>query len=258
MRAVILTACAVSMLLAACDGAGNGVRISSTRTSDDGEGKGALKVVDTLQCPQTAGVLTRKGSASAEGKVCTYAGPRGAEVSLELVALGDAPVDEVLKSFEQRLSADLPAAAAATDSGAERMAVATSEGAAGDAASVRMPGISIDARGDKADVKIGPITIRADDTDAQVNISDDGETVNIQAHDDGAEVRTRDAGAGTRATWVLTDSRRRSEGGWRSVGYQARGPEGGPIVVATIRSKDRSGDRIFDAAGDLLRLNVGE
>lgn len=270
MRAALLTICALSALLAACDGEG-GVRITST--SDDGAKKGVLKVVETLQCPQTMGVLTRKGSAQAEGTICTYVGPRGAEVSLHLVRLDEEPVDDVLKMFEDRLSRDMPAATRAIAEGSRADAEAARADAeaaradaeagradakaAADTAHVRMPGISVDAVGDKADVKIGPITIRADDHNANVNVSDDGETVNIQAHDDGAEVRTRESGGATRATWLLTDGRR-SEGGWRSVGYLARGPEGGPIVLATVRSKDRSRDRVFDAAEDLVSLNVGE
>lgn len=288
MRAAILTICAMSALLAACDG--DGVRITTTSTSDDGGKKGVLKVIDTLQCPQTMGVLTRKGSAQAEGTVCTYAGPRGAEVTLHLIALdpGD-NVDDVLKMFEDRLTRDMPSAAAAIADGQRQAARAEAEAAradaeaeradaqaakadaqaaraeasagqsksAGDTAHVRLPGIAIDAEGEKANVRIGPIHIRADDENANVNVSGDGETVNIQAHDDGAEIRTRESGDATRATWLLTDGRR-SQDGWRSVGYQARGPQGGPIVLVTVRTKERNHDRVFDAAGDLVSLNVGD
>ena len=73
------TLCAVAALAAACD---DSVRISSTH-SETGA-KGVLKVVEALQCPQTVGSLTRKGSAQAEGRVCTYIGPKGAEVSLRV------------------------------------------------------------------------------------------------------------------------------------------------------------------------------
>ena len=44
----------------------------------------------------------------------------------------------------------------------------------------------------------------------------------------------------------------------RSVGYEARGPAGGPLVVATIRSKDRDKGSAFEDAKDLVTLNVGE
>lgn len=290
MRAAVLTICALSALLAACDG--DGVRITTTSTTDDGAKKGVLKVIDSLQCPQTMGVLTRKGSAQNEGKVCTYVGPRGAEVTLHLIPLGDSDVDDVLKAFEQRLTRDMPSAAEAiangqreaaraeaeaarADAEAERAeaeaeaakadaqaaradaSASQSKSAGGDTAHVRLPGLSVDAQGDKANVRIGPIHIRADDSDANVNINADGETVNIQAHDDGAEIHTRESGVATRATWLLTDGRRSQEG-WRSVGYQARGPEGGPIVLVTIRTKERNHDRVFDSAGDLLTLNIGD
>lgn len=280
MRAAVAMICALSALLAACDD--EGVRITTTSTNDDGAAKGVLKVVNTLQCPQTMGVLTRKGSAQEGGTVCTYVGPRGAEVTLHLIALGDTEVDDVLKSFERRLTRDMPSAAEAIANGqreaarAEAQAVqagvqaakadaeaARAEASAGqsksvgDTAHVRLPGLSVDAQGDKANVRIGPIHIRADDSDANVNINADGETVNIQAHDDGAEIRTRESGDATRATWMLTDGRR-TQDGWRSVGYQARGPEGGPIVLVTVRTRERNHDRVFDAAGDLISLNVGD
>jgi hypothetical protein len=111
---LIPTLCAAAALA----GCGEGVRISSTR-SENNDAKGVLKVVETLQCPQTMGSLTRKGSASAGGTVCNYVGPKGAEVSLHLVPLdGDSPSD-VLKAFEQRLSDDLPRAVEALKAAAD-------------------------------------------------------------------------------------------------------------------------------------------
>jgi hypothetical protein len=56
---------------------------------------------------------------------------------------------------------------------------------------------------------------------------------------------------------MLTDSRP-ADAGWRLVGYEARGPAGGPIVIATVRAKDRDSDGVFDSAKDLVTLNVGE
>ena len=46
--------------------------------------------------------------------------------------------------------------------------------------------------------------------------------------------------------------------GGRVVGYEARGPSGGPIVVATVRGKDRNENRVFEAAKALVTLNVGD
>lgn len=281
---LIPTVCALAGL-AACD-EGSSVRISSTR-SEDTDAKGVLKVVETLQCPQTMGSLTRKGSASAGGAVCTYVGPKGAEVSLHLVPLdGETPAD-ILKAFERRLSGDLPRAveqlaaseAAAARAGASaEVAADTAEAAAataerasvrapgvaidahGDDASVRLPGMRIETRGDKARVRIGGFHIDADDSDGSARITGsggDGDNVSINARDDAAEIRASAGGDATRVSWILTDNRP-SESGWRLVGYEARGPVGGPLVVATVRSRDTNRDRAFEDAKDLVTLNAGE
>jgi hypothetical protein len=299
-----LAVLAPALALGACD---DGVRITSTRSDTDGEGKGVLKVVDALQCPDTLGSLTRKGSARADGTICTYTGPRGAEVELHLVTLGDDGVGPILKAFETRLLAAMPqtaadisrsaadaarsdaeaaradAASARADAEAERAdaaadadahASARADGdsahisapgmkvdAEGDRASVHMPGLHVEADGDNADVRIGGITIHANDGDASVNghltTGDKSDQVSIQAHDDAAEIRTRAPGEAVRQTYLLTDNRPAPQG-WRTVGYEARGPRTGPIVVATIRSRERNADDVFDDAKRLVTLNVGE
>ena len=269
---LIPTVCALAALTTACDN--NSVRISSTRTVDS-EATGVLRVVNALQCPQTLGTLTRKGSATAQGTVCTYVGPRGAEVILHLVSLSDTDSTAALKAFEDRLSASMPrasarideserdaaAAAAAADaaaSSAEKASRAAEQAAAeADRASVRLPGISIEADGEDASVNIGGFNVEANDEGANIDIRSGGDSVSVQANDTATVVRTSAAGDATRANWILTDNRPSVEG-WRLVGYEARGPAGGPIVVVTVRSKDREGDDVFDDAKELVTLNVGE
>jgi hypothetical protein len=269
---LIPTVCALAALTTACDN--NSVRISSTRTVDS-EATGVLRVVDALQCPQTLGTLTRKGSATAQGTVCTYVGPRGAEVILHLVSLSDTDSTAALKAFEDRLSAAMPrasarideserdaaAAAAAADaaaSSAEKASRAAEHAAEeADRASVRLPGISIEADGEDASVNIGGFNVEANDEGANIDIRSGGDSVSVQANDTATVVRTSAAGDATRANWILTDNRPSVEG-WRLVGYEARGPAGGPIVVVTVRSKDREGGDVFDDAKALVTLNVGE
>ncbi len=262
--------------LAACDGEG-AVRITTTTsTSDDGP-KGVLKVIDTLQCPETIGVLTRKGLAAAGGDNCVYGGPRGAEVVLHLVRLNDQPTETILQGFEQRLGRDLPRTAARLKSGEPTPVSVDAQGDAatitapgvridanGDDASVRLPGISIDARGDDASVRIGGFHINTRDSGAaqpavkaDVQAEAGGDSVSIRADSNVSEVRTIEGGDATRMTYILSDDTA-SDGGWRMVGFEARGPKGGPIVVATVRSKERKNDRVFDAARDLVALNVGK
>ena len=293
MRLLLATICTASLMTAACDG--DSVRISTT-TTDSGP-KGVLKVIDTLQCPETIGVLTRKGTAHAGGATCLYSGPRGAEVTLQLVTLSDQAADAVLQRFETTLAADMPhttaelrasadaaraqsaadearvqadlaavaadaaaveahAAAAAADSAHVRVPGVAVD-AEGDRARVRLPGMSVDADGDKASVRIGGFSINADDSSQSVDISSSDESVSVQAHDDAAEIRTRAPGEATRRTYILTD-RTPADEGWRLVGFEARGPVGGPIVIATVRAKDRDSDGVFDSAKDLVALNVGE
>jgi hypothetical protein len=299
------TLCALAALTAACDG-DRSVRITSTTTESDA--KGVLKVVDALQCPQTMGSLTRKGSAQAEGKVCTYVGRRGTEVSLHLVPLdGEAPA-EVLKAFETRLSASLPAAVAQLKASADadkarmdadlaRAAAADAEASAADAAaasadaaatradaaaasadrasvrapgvaidangddaSVRLPGMRIETKGDQASVRIGGFHIDANDSDGSARVrasSGGGDSLSVNAQNNAAEIRTSAAGDATRTSWILSDNRE-TESGWRVVGFEARGPVGGPLVVATVRSKDNNRGRAFEDAKDLVTLNVGE
>lgn len=265
LAATILGAVAV----AACDQPN--VRISTTRTDTTAEG--VLKVVDALQCPETQGVLTRKGSAEAGGLVCIYAGPKGAEVNLHLVRLDGRPASEALKTFEIELAAALPdaradLAARAADrraAEADRRAADADRRAAQaearadartDSARVRLPGVSIDAQGDRARVRIGGLSINADDAGGTVDIRTDDDAVSINATDGAAEIRTRSGGDATRSTWMLTSSQDNGQG-WRMVGYEARGPMGGPLVVATMRTKERDQDAVQDAAKALVTLNVG-
>ena len=102
MQQITWPVIALGLMAAACDNSGS-VRITTSTTSDS---SGALRVVDALQCPQTQGVLTRKGSARADGS-CVYSGPRGSEVILQLVQLDGRSAQNALKPFETRLTADL-------------------------------------------------------------------------------------------------------------------------------------------------------
>ena len=79
----------------------------------------------------------------------------------------------------------------------------------------------------------------------------------MKAIDEASYAAANRRGAATRASWILTDDRE-TDSGWRMVGFEARGPAGGPLVVATVRSKDASRGRAFEDAEDLVKLNVGE
>ncbi|MGI9168967.1 MAG: hypothetical protein ACR2FH_02155, partial [Caulobacteraceae bacterium] len=61
-------------------------------------------------------------------------------------------------------------------------------------------------------------------------------------------------GSGIRRSFILA-SDNPGPGGYKTVGYEARGPVGGPLVVASAKAK--SDDNLKDDMRDLLRLNVG-
>ncbi|MFT4955208.1 MAG: hypothetical protein ACI8U3_001596 [Brevundimonas sp.] len=279
MRAVLMTIC-LAALVAACDSEPP-IRISRESGSESSSTGGPLRVVDTLQCPQTHEVLTRRGGPAADGQSCEYTGPRGSQVTLRLVTLNGEGL-AALDALEAEVQAILPSAmervgganaTAAADAGANASASASASAESGDSvavqvpgvtieaegenATVRIPGISIDTDGGQSSVRIGGFNIRSDETGDHVDIRTDSEAVRIRAHEEAAEIRTRDTSEGVRATYILVDERG-SDLGWRLVGYEARGPEGGPVVVAVVRSKDRHEDEIFDAAKSLVSLNVGE
>lgn len=268
--------------VAACDG--GGARVERRTETDEG---GPLKVVHSLQCPQTQGPLTRRGGPAADGLSCTYAGPRGAEVTLHLVTLGGGSAGEALEGFEQDLAAELPAAPSAapgptqapsepvtpaaplspegTTAAEERVDVrmpGVTVSTEGEDAVVRLPGMSVDTSGGKTEVRIGGLEIRADEASDSVDITAEdgagGEVLTVRAEGDATVVRTRAPGKSIRANFLITDDTGAERGPWRVVGYEARGPSGGPIVVATVKAKDEGHDDLFRAARALLSLNVGD
>lgn len=274
MRAIVIPIC-LAALAAACDSEPP-IRITRESGAEARSG-GPLRVVDTLQCPQTHSVLTRRGAPAADGLSCEYTGPRGSQVTLRLVRT-ESGAASALDALEREVHDLLPTAIDRVG-GAVSVTVDDTEAGSGPGASsgeradvrlpgvsiqtqgehatVRIPGISIDTDGGRSSVRIGGLSIRSDDTGDRVDITTDDEAVQIRAREDAAEIRTRDTSSGVRATYILVDERG-SDLGWRLVGYEARGAEGGPLVVALVRSKDRREDEVFDAAKALVTLNAGE
>ena len=263
---------AAVLALAACDGE-RSVRISRSESVTEDT---PLRAVESLRCPEQQGALTRTATA-ADGLSCAYSGPRGAEVSLRLVRLADGQTAaEALAAIEDELKALMPETIARANAGGETRAAAEASGQAGsgERVDVRLPGLTVRTEGDRAVVRLPGITIDADESSSRVNVTgvtvQDGEgaedvrvsaqgedTVSITAHQEAAEIRTSRGRDAVRGTYILVDEQA-SAAGWRLVGYEARGPEGGPLVVAVVRSKNRREDQVFDAAKDLVTVNVGD
>lgn len=213
-----------------------------------------LRAVSSLDCPDTQGDLTRK-SAAADGKTCVYATKSGDQVTLQIVSYsGDAHA--ALAPIEDQLKTEVPAAAATP---------ASTPGAPDkDHVDINLPGIHIHAHGDgRADVDAGGVHVEAHD-----NGSDGGDRANVQvnglgakgvtvnAGEGGAQIHIDEGGSGVRARYILA-SDTAGPHGYRMAGYEARGPAGGPIVVAEILAKSDDQDDLRHDIHALIRRNVG-
>jgi hypothetical protein len=210
----------------------------------------ALKTIAALECPDTQGDLTRK-SQSQDGKTCVYTTDKGAEVDLQLVALDGQDPKTALAPLEARLKAELPAASGATP--------AAGDGADHDKVDIDLPGIHIHANGkDDANVDVGgvpgKVVVNGDGRHSTVDLGAGG--VSVHAHDKGAEINISESGSGVRLSYILA-SDNPGPSGFKVVGYEARGPSGGPLAVASVKSKSDDADDLRDDARDLLHLNVG-
>lgn len=80
--------------------------------------------------------------------------------------------------------------------------------------------------------------------------------VSIDADERGAEIRISAPGRSVRITYILA-STEAGPSGYRVVGYEARGPNRGPLVVASIKAKTDNHDELLRPIERLLRRNLG-
>ncbi|HWA63496.1 MAG TPA: hypothetical protein VG939_19115 [Caulobacteraceae bacterium] len=190
-----------------------------------------LKAVTQLDCPAVQGDLSRR-SAAPDGKSCVYDGDLGTQVTLQLVDLKGGDVNAALDPIAAQLRAELPA----------KVDTPPKDSDEHDRVDIDLPGVSIHAGGD------GKARIQAGKADKGVT---------IDANDQGAEVHIEDShGPGVRKMLILA-SETPGPNGYRVTGYEARGPEGGPIVVALVRAKTDDHDEVFHDVRGLIRHNVG-
>jgi hypothetical protein len=261
---LILTATVSLLALSACQRS----ETAKVEQAEHGMRREPVRVISKLDCPEKQGRLTRTAVAP-DGLSCGYAGG-GAEILLRLVSLNGGDAEQALAPIETELKALMPPVrSVAAEGGATK--------AGQNKTSIHLPGVHIDASDDGADIKIGQLTINSEGGAAEVKIDknvtvkggkhtesvsvtkqgEEDADVNIRATDDGAEIRQSKMGDTIRSTLILASDKAPS--GYRVVGYEARGPKGGPIAVATVKAKDRnSGDHdVFKDMKALVRHNVG-
>jgi hypothetical protein len=221
--------------------------------------EGPLKTVSTLDCPTSQDDLKLVSGASGAGP-CVYTDDDGDKVTLQLVSLTGTDSTAALAPFRTAAEAELPAIKPA--GGGATASSSTSSGSE-DKVDLDLPGIHIHTNGDgHAQVNAMGVHVDADDHDshhAVVTVPGGGgghDMVTVNANDGGARIEVHEKGSGVRSMFMLA-SDNPGPHGWKSVGFEAMGPEGGPIVVASILSKGDHNQSLRDEAKDLVKHNVG-
>ena len=215
-----------------------------------------MVVAARLDCPETDGLLTRV-SAAPDGNSCIYQHRNGDDVTVTRLALNGqtpqaalAPIDADLKTL---VPAPPPPTASSGASASSEAAKAES-GDSNDNANVDVPGVHVQAHGDNADVNVMGITVHARGEKANVQIGNGANSISVvgNGESEDAQVRVSEVNStNARITYVLAGAAA-GPSGYRSVGYLARGPVTGPLVVVVVKSRINHGGMQVDR--DLRRL----
>lgn len=189
-----------------------------------------LRAPAKLDCPVSSGDLTRTAQ-SPDGQWCDYAGERGETVRLRLMPLSGQTPSEALASDRARLHALVPVYR-------HPMPVNYGDGT-GDSADVNVPFVRVHKDGDRADVRLfGIFHIVDHDHDRASDAAKDRgqEHTSVHAGLSGAEVVADKIGRSNASLVYVLAGGHRFSSGYRAVGYVAKGPAAGPLVVAEFRS----------------------
>ena len=230
-----------------------------------------LEVGERLVCPEHQGRLDRV-SQSSDGQACGYSGPDGSEITLSRLPVSGRSPSDALKDVQRDLASLVPTPPTlgqmgkSPDGGETAKDTVHVEGTDGhdspDHARIDLPGLHIHTDGDNASVKLPGVTINAQGDNAHISTGI-GELKNatIDAADGAVRITSDMTDAGNvDETWVVaTDAP--GAAGWRSVGYVARGPVSGPLVVARMRSRtehhhDHAGGWELDDVRRLVGLSL--
>ncbi len=262
---LLLMAGAAAITLAACDR--NGPTFGPPK----------MRAVSTLNCPERSGDLRRVSAAAdgktcaytdddgGEVVLQLVAVSGAAEATLKPIeaslaalvpaldakpAVVEADAAAVKDAGEAAKDAAATGAAAASDAGVDAAAARAEDGSDAGIADVDeeenvevdMPGLHVRTKGDKADVKVFGMTIHHDDVNDTTQVrrepkSGVGRSLSVDANDSGAVIRMANSNRSNIKATVIYGMENPGPQGHRVVGYVARGPRTGPLVVATVKSK---------------------
>lgn len=254
MRARVLPFLFAGAALAACHPAPShrhehfgGVVFPPVFSADDDR---EMTVTRPLDCPDHEGDLTRVAQAS-DGASCSYTGDDGRRVDLKILALNGSSPQAALQPIEGEVNDLVP-----LKGGAIANIDASSGGKNNGDTKIDLPGIHINASGDKADVDVFGAHIKADGDRADVTTDLPLKGTQIHAGPGGAEIRAGETGKHAANLLYLRAADAAGPEGWRTAGFEARGPVAGPLLVAEFRSKGDDRDRARVQLKRLLDLNI--
>lgn len=223
MRMIVMGGlCVSALVLSAC-----ATRVDYSGYEVSKAGWPPLKSVATLDCPEMQGALTRTTQA-ADGQSCDYAGPVGETVRLRLVALNGRSAADALEPSKAELRALLPVPTPHVGP--------VERDEPGEHANIDLPFFHVHTAGEHADVRIFGIKIHSDGDKADVQMRHGGAHTVVHASNSGAEVVVEDVGRTNASLIYVLASEKRASSGYRAVGYVARGPAAGPLVVGEFRA----------------------
>jgi hypothetical protein len=226
-------------------GENGGVHVSSIEPLQD-----AVTVGARLDCPAHVGTLKRTAIA-ADGASCDYASDKGRVHLATLNAQTDPKA--ALSPLRDQLDSELPGVA-------EKATIqVVSEKSAGGAehTKVDMPFLHVEDDGEHSRVRLLGMDIQSDSKRSKRAKAEDSASNDT----DGAAASTTPlADRGVKLVYVLV-SGKASPDGFHVLGYVAKGPPKGKLVVATFRYRSgekrwSDGDRNDDDIDALMALNV--
>ncbi|MGC1304944.1 MAG: hypothetical protein WA840_21445 [Caulobacteraceae bacterium] len=213
---------------------------------------------ERLECPLEVDGLTRTAQTS-DGRSCQYQGPEDERIDLTLMALNGHAPNDALTGLQQdlRKESGLEESGGAT---ANQVGAKDRDDQGSDHARIDLPGLHLDADNGKASVRLPGISVNANDDGAQINTGwGPYKNLQIEAQNGHAEIRGGDVSeAGAKLVYLIA-SDQPGPGGYHTVGYEARGPASGPLVVGVFKSRREQHDhhRLTSSGLDaLIRLNV--
>jgi hypothetical protein len=201
--------------------------------------------VTALDCPAREGALIRVAQA-ADGRGCDYQGEAGETVRLKLVQLEGRSASETMAPTKAELQALVPVY--------RRSAPAVDRDEPGDRADIDLPFFHVHTVGGRADVRMFGVKIHSEGENADVDVGRGGKHTVVHAGAEGAEVTAEDVGrTRTSLVYVLAADKRAPSGYW-TVGYVAKGPTAGPLVVGEFRVTTKRHSHNAGDHGDIGRL----